>query len=147
MKILLIIIGISNVIATIVFINRYFFYKKEWLDIPYLSKYYYESNIVKLVILTFEDFIKDYSQDFSYYSFSYNSNHTLKHPIKTYKSKSKYNYNIGTIERIYIIQFPNIKEYIKFNYWYKNQKNITYNKENNEDFFKKSKVIFLKSQK
>ena len=146
MKILLI-IGISNIIAIIIFINRYFFYKKEWLDIPYFSKYDYENNIVKLVIITFEDFIKDYSQDLSHYSFDSNSNHTLKHPIKTYRSKSEYNYNINTIERIYIIQFPNIKEYIKFNYWYKNQKNITYNKENNEDFFQKSKVIFFKSQK
>lgn len=140
MKILLI-IGISNIIAIIIFINRYFFYKKEWLDIPFFPKYYYENNIIKLVIITFEDFIKDYSQSSSQYSFDYNSNHNLKHPIKTYKSKSKSKsiYNIDTIEKIYIIQFPNIKEYIKFNYWYKNQKNITYNKENNEDFFQHKK--------
>lgn len=139
MKILLIIIGISNIIATIIFINKYSFYKKEWLDIPFFPKHYYENNIIKLVIITFEDFIKDYSKNFSYYSFEHNSNHTLKHPIKTYKSKSKYNYCIDIIERIYIIQFPTLKEYIKFNYWYKNQKNITYNKENNEDFFQYKK--------
>lgn len=112
MKNLFVIGIIIIIIIFLFFIKKYFFYKKGWLDLPELSNLFISKNIDKLVILSFEDFLKDYLQDYTYYSFGYNLNCALKHPVKTYYDAFR-SYNIK--ER-YIIQFPTLKEYIKFIY-------------------------------